>query len=136
MSNSFKGKTVAITGAAGGIGQWLCRYFGAEGATIAAFDKSEQVNNFAKSLGEEGITATPACFDIASSDAVKEVFELTHKGFLSGELNVLALIDANNIYFDAQARFLELKKAILIEAADLRLAAGLSVLVNDTGDRK
>lgn len=76
MSNSFKGKTVAITGAAGGIGQWLCRYFGAEGATIAAFDKSEQVNSFAKSLGEEGITATPACFDIASSDAVKEVFEL------------------------------------------------------------
>ena len=28
MSGQFAGKTVAITGAAGGIGQGLCRFFG------------------------------------------------------------------------------------------------------------
>ena len=44
MSGQFAGKTVAITGAAGGIGQWLCRFFGAEGATIAALDRSDKVN--------------------------------------------------------------------------------------------
>ncbi len=32
MSGEFAGKTVAITGAAGGIGRWLCRFFGEEGA--------------------------------------------------------------------------------------------------------
>ena len=36
---TFTGKTVAITGADGGIGQALCRYFGAEGAKIAAIDR-------------------------------------------------------------------------------------------------
>ena len=44
MSRSFEGKTVAITGAAGGIGQWLCRFFGAEGATIAALDRNAAVD--------------------------------------------------------------------------------------------
>jgi NAD(P)-dependent dehydrogenase (short-subunit alcohol dehydrogenase family) len=36
---SFKGKVVAVTGAAGGIGQAVCRYFAEEGAAIAAIDK-------------------------------------------------------------------------------------------------
>ena len=44
MSGQFAGKTVAITGAAGGIGQWLCRFFGQEGATIAALDRSAKVD--------------------------------------------------------------------------------------------
>ena len=43
MSGQFAGKTVAITGAAGGIGQWLCRFFGQEGATIAALDRNAKV---------------------------------------------------------------------------------------------
>ena len=43
MTGAFAGKTVAITGAAGGIGQWLCRFFGAEGATIAAVDRNDKV---------------------------------------------------------------------------------------------
>ncbi len=37
---SFKGKIVAVTGAAGGIGQSVCRYFPGEGAAIAAIDKN------------------------------------------------------------------------------------------------
>ena len=34
----FKDKVVAITGAAGGIGQSLCRYFAGEGALIQFFE--------------------------------------------------------------------------------------------------
>lgn len=75
MSNSYKDKTVAITGAAGGIGQWLCRFFGAEGATIAALDKSDQVGRFAETLSEESIKVLPITVDIASAGAVKEAFE-------------------------------------------------------------
>ena len=54
---SFPGKVVAITGANGGIGRVLCRYFGEAGATIAAFDKKDQVMSFAGELGKEGIKA-------------------------------------------------------------------------------
>jgi NAD(P)-dependent dehydrogenase (short-subunit alcohol dehydrogenase family) len=40
---TFKGKVVAITGAAGGIGQSLCQYFAEQGASVAAIDKSSAV---------------------------------------------------------------------------------------------
>ena len=74
MSGQFAGKTVAITGAAGGIGQWLCRFFGAEGATIAALDRSDKVNGLVEALGKDGIKVLPAVADIASADQVKAAF--------------------------------------------------------------
>lgn len=59
-----------------------------------------------------------------------KVLELTRRGFASGESNILALVDANNTYFDAQARYLEqLREAELI-AAELRVAAGIPVSPN------
>jgi NAD(P)-dependent dehydrogenase (short-subunit alcohol dehydrogenase family) len=83
MSASFAGKTVAITGAAGGIGRWLCRFFGEEGATIAALDRSETVLELAETLGKQGITVKAATADIADPDAVGRAFA----GF--GEVHVL-----------------------------------------------
>lgn len=74
MNGQFAGKTVAVTGAAGGIGRWLCRFFGAEGAAIAALDRSEAVNALAEELGRDGITVLPAVVDIASAAAVKSAF--------------------------------------------------------------
>ena len=74
MTGQFAGKTVAITGAAGGIGQWLCRFFGSEGATIAALDRSNKVKSLADALGKDGIKALPAVADIASADQVKAAF--------------------------------------------------------------
>ena len=74
MSGQFAGKTVAITGAAGGIGQWLCRFFGAEGAVIAALDRSDKVNGLVETLGRDGITVKAAVADIASAEAVKSAF--------------------------------------------------------------
>ncbi|AKH98821.1 dehydrogenase of unknown specificity, short-chain alcohol dehydrogenase like [Hoeflea sp. IMCC20628] len=74
MTRPFEGKTVAITGAAGGIGQWLCRFFGAEGATIAALDRNEHVHDLVDALGKDGIKVIPAVADIASADQVKAAF--------------------------------------------------------------
>ena len=54
MSGQFAGKTVAITGAAGGIGQSLCRFFGQAGATIAALDRNPKVVERRDELGKEG----------------------------------------------------------------------------------
>lgn len=58
----------------------------------------------------------------------RQVLDLTHKGYTAGEQNGLALVDASNTYFDAQARYLELLRDAWNEAAELRLAAGISVV--------
>ncbi len=57
----------------------------------------------------------------------RQVLDLTRKGFATGEQNGLALVDASNTYFEAQARYLELLHGAWIEAAELRLAAGISL---------
>jgi len=80
---SFTGKTIAITGAAGGIGQWLCRFFGEEGATIAALDRSEKVLDLVDTLGKDGITVKPAVVEITDTEAVQAAFA----GF--GDVHVL-----------------------------------------------
>lgn len=61
----------------------------------------------------------------------QQVFELTRMGFDAGELNILTLIDANNTYFDAQARYLTLLQEGWLELAAVRISAGLSLLNND-----
>ena len=70
----FEHKVVAITGAAGGIGQELCRYFGGQGAAIAALDRSDAVSGFAGSLRGEGITIESAVVDIGDAEAVGAAF--------------------------------------------------------------
>ncbi|MGO8800803.1 MAG: SDR family oxidoreductase [Roseiarcus sp.] len=70
----FAGKTVAITGAAGGIGQALCRHFGAEGAAIGAIDKSKSATEVAEGLRSDGIKAHAAVADISDAGAVAAAF--------------------------------------------------------------
>lgn len=75
MNGRYAGQTVAITGAAGGIGQWLCRFFGSDGARIAALDRNAKVLDFVETLKGEGIDAVGAIADIAETGAVAAVFE-------------------------------------------------------------
>ncbi len=72
----FKGKTVAITGAAGGIGQSLCRYFAGEGAAIVAIDKSAALAEFAAELVKEKIAIRHAIADVGDPAAVAQAFAL------------------------------------------------------------
>ena len=72
---SFAGKIVAITGAAGGIGQALCRLFGSEGARIAAIDRSNMVHDFVHVLTSEGVAADAEIADVADASAVSEAFD-------------------------------------------------------------
>jgi NAD(P)-dependent dehydrogenase (short-subunit alcohol dehydrogenase family) len=71
---SFKGKVVAVTGAAGGIGQAVCRYFADEGAAIAAIDKKASVVAFAGELKQEGAKVAHATADIGDAAAVAKAF--------------------------------------------------------------
>lgn len=93
----FKDKIVAITGAAGGIGQALCRAFAGRGATIAAIDRKPTVNDFVAELAAEGIKADAAVLDIADDAAVDQAFS----GFQAslGPVDVLV----NNAGFSERA---------------------------------
>jgi outer membrane protein TolC len=59
------------------------------------------------------------------------LFALTRKSFGVGEVSVLVLVDAHDNYFSARNRYLELLAQQWLEAADLRLAAGQSLLVTE-----
>lgn len=74
MDKPFAGKTIAITGAAGGIGQWLCRFLGEEGATIAALDRSEKVLELPQKLGADGIAVKAAVANVDDAAAVAAAF--------------------------------------------------------------
>ncbi|MFA5627770.1 MAG: TolC family protein [Thiohalomonadaceae bacterium] len=61
-------------------------------------------------------------------EPAQKVFDLTRKAYASGEVEILSLIDANNTYFDTRERYLELLQEAWLEAAELRLAAGLTLV--------
>jgi NAD(P)-dependent dehydrogenase (short-subunit alcohol dehydrogenase family) len=71
----FSNRVIAITGAAGGIGQAMCRYFAEQGAAIVALDRSDAVNEVADSLRSAGSTIEAAVVDIVDADAVRATFE-------------------------------------------------------------
>lgn len=54
--------------------------------------------------------------------------ELARRSFAAGEANVLTLIDSANTYFDTQARYAELLARAQEAQAELRLAAGQSLV--------
>lgn len=65
----------------------------------------------------------------------QRVFDLTRKAYASGEVEILSLIDANNTYFDARERYLELLQEAWLEAAELRLAAGRTLVSTEQDTR-
>jgi len=60
-------------------------------------------------------------------EPAREVLDLTRRAFAAGEVNVLALVDANNTFFDSRTHYLDVLKDGALAAAGLRLAAGQSV---------
>lgn len=71
---TFKDKVVAITGAAGGIGQSLCRYFIDEGAKIAAIDKKPSVESLAAELQAGRGAFSHAVADVSEPGEVASAF--------------------------------------------------------------
>jgi cobalt-zinc-cadmium efflux system outer membrane protein len=59
-----------------------------------------------------------------------KMLELTNKGFSSGELNILSLVDANNTHFEAQLTYIDLLFQARMELAEVKLYAGQ--LITDT----
>ena len=71
---TFQGKVVAITGAAGGVGQSLCRYFIGAGAKIAAIDKSVAIETLAAEMKAEAGRFAHVVADISDPAEVTRAF--------------------------------------------------------------
>ena len=71
---TFEGKVVAITGAAGGVGLSLCRYFIDEGASIAAIDRKASVETLGAELAAPAKAFFAAVADISEQDEVDRAF--------------------------------------------------------------
>jgi len=71
---TFSGRVVAITGAAGGIGQSLCRVFLDGGAKIAALDRKESLEGLAAELKVEPANFAHAVADITDPAEVERAF--------------------------------------------------------------
>lgn len=67
----FEGRTVLVTGAAGGIGGATVRHLAARGADVLAAGRTEE--SLAAIVEETG--ARPLAFDLESEDAVREAIE-------------------------------------------------------------
>jgi NAD(P)-dependent dehydrogenase (short-subunit alcohol dehydrogenase family) len=72
----FNNKTVAITGATGGMGRALCRRFGQAGAKIALLDLHlEALETFARELGAAGIQALALPCDVTDEQACRAAMQ-------------------------------------------------------------
>ncbi|MBV8271606.1 MAG: SDR family oxidoreductase [Cupriavidus sp.] len=81
-------KTIAVTGACGGIGKVLCERLGHGGNRIIVLDHNEKATQqLARRLAAEGISATPCVVDITNAQAVRDAFAaVTH---LTGDVDIL-----------------------------------------------
>ena len=71
---TFKDKVVAITGAAGGVGRSLCRYFIDEGAKVAAIDKKASLEGLAAELKADVRRFAHAVADVSEPAEVERAF--------------------------------------------------------------
>ena len=70
-NQTLSGKTVFITGAAGGIGQVLCTLFAELGATVIAVDRDQQrLSAFVAASAAKGVRLQSFCADITDEKAV------------------------------------------------------------------
>jgi len=81
-------KTIAVTGACGGIGQVLCERLGQGGNRIIVLDHNEKATlELTNRLKTGGIDAFPCVVDITNAEAVCEAFDaVTH---LTGDVDIL-----------------------------------------------
>ncbi len=64
-------------------------------------------------------------------EPTEKLLGITRRSFASDETDVLSLVDANNSYFEARADYLVLLHNTWLTAADLKLAAGISLVTED-----
>jgi NAD(P)-dependent dehydrogenase (short-subunit alcohol dehydrogenase family) len=107
IKRHFEGKTVVVTGAAGGMGAAFARRFGQSGARIAMLDlKAEALAQTAARLRAEGIDAADRPCDVSDAQGVDAAMDWIGAGF--GGVDVLI----NNAGISARAAFAQTRRAV------------------------
>ncbi|NYT79308.1 glucose 1-dehydrogenase [Alcaligenaceae bacterium] len=118
----LKGKTVIITGGAGGIGAALCRRFSQYGAKVAIFDlNGEAASALASELGQSGGESAAYAVDITDSSAVQLAVDKVSKEL--GSVDVLV----NNAGWDYGARFIDTEPDIWQKIIAINLVGPLNM---------
>lgn len=86
---SFKGKTVVITGASGGIGSETARSFAREGANVVVgyFSSQDNAEETVRDVEEMGHEAFAFRADVSNPDEVRKMMKAAHDRF--GRIDVL-----------------------------------------------
>lgn len=87
MEIHFRGKTVVITGAAGGLGSAMAEHFAMQGANVALCDYSERVTEEAEALQKQELSAVGMAFDVTDLEAVRTAMQKITEQF--GVIDVL-----------------------------------------------
>jgi NAD(P)-dependent dehydrogenase (short-subunit alcohol dehydrogenase family) len=84
----FLGKTVVVTGAAGGLGRAFCRRFGQGGARLGLLDlESESLRSFSDELENEGVECLAVACDVTQEAECTSAMAAVEKRF--GGVDVL-----------------------------------------------
>lgn len=138
---SFRGKTVVVTGAAGGLGRSLCLHFGTAGARIAALDRDTQgLQTLARDLAAQGCEVDTQLCDVTDAAACAQAMQAVHARW--GGIDVLV----NNAGIAHRSAFAATRIEVLRRVmevnffgavhcthaalADLRAARGLVITIS------
>jgi 3-oxoacyl-[acyl-carrier protein] reductase len=114
--------TAVVTGAAGGIGQALCRRLARGGQVVIAVDLSAGLSDVVAGLESEGGVVYPVQADLTTMSGVAEVARLTQA---TGDLQVLV----NNAGITRDSRLVNLSEADFKEVIEVNLGAAYRLTV-------
>jgi len=132
---NYRGRTVMITGAAGGLGSALCRCFGAAGARVVALDiDGARAEALAADLQAQGVTALGLACDVSDAALCGAAMARVIEAF--GGIDVLvnnAGISARCLLRDAQPEVTRRVMAVNFFGAVLATQAALESLIARRG---
>jgi NAD(P)-dependent dehydrogenase (short-subunit alcohol dehydrogenase family) len=132
---SYQGRTVVVTGAAGGLGRALCRCFGAAGAQVVALDiDGARAQALAADLQALGVAALGLACDVSDEAACRAAMARATEAF--GGIDVLvnnAGISARCLLRDARPEVTRRVMAVNFFGAVMATHAALPQLIARQG---
>jgi short-subunit dehydrogenase len=110
----FGGKTVVVTGAAGGLGRRLCLRFGAAGAHVAALDRDpDGLQALARDMRAQGHGVFTQVCDVTDATACEEAIRAIHNE--CGPVDVLV----NNAGISHRSAFAQMRIEVVRQVMDV-----------------
>lgn len=120
--NLYAGRSIIITGAAGGIGRALAEYLAEQGAHIGIFDLNESgAHEVAEMIADKGGSAHAECLDITDYEAVQQTVGKFQE--IAGPLYGLV----NNAGWDEAKNFIDTDPDFWRKVIDINLYGPLNM---------